>query len=197
MKLKIPTLIRNTILAGGMIVVFILMICNLNITRAKHEIHPVSTKLNEEAEIMVGKDKNGDHTENFERYNCTFTSNAAWRDCLAKAVDLASKEREWKQKKLEKIKSPEINIDEMLPQLEDEQNKILMWRKSFETNRDIWCAAKVSFRQGSGIPGATYECQLEIELKAITDLNFLYYDIIMHDSYAKGIPDFELSEIKY
>jgi len=131
------------------------------------------------------------HSENFDRYSCEFISNVGWTTCTIEALDRASAEREWKQRKLEVIKSPQVNEESMVPQLNDEQEKMRRWRINFETGRDSWCEAKLSFKAGSGTPGGVADCKLQFELQAIKDLNFLHYDIVIIDSYGEGISDFE------
>ena len=90
--------------------------------------------------------------EDFSKYNCDFTSNVGWTECIIEKLDRAASEREWKQRKLEKIKSPEVNEYNMTPELSDEVGKIRKWRETFEVGRDAWCDAKLSFRAGSGTP---------------------------------------------
>lgn len=131
------------------------------------------------------------HSEDFSKYACEFTSNVGWTECTIEALDRASAEREWKQRKLEVIKNPQVNEENMTPELVDEQNKILKWRKNFETGRDSWCEARLSFRAGSGTPGGIADCALEFEIRAIKDLNFLHYDIIRKDYEGTGISNFE------
>lgn len=134
------------------------------------------------------------HSEDFSKYACEFTSNVGWTECIIEKLDIAAAEREWKQRKLEKIKSPEVNEYNMTPELSDEVKKIRRWRETFEVGRDAWCDAKLSFRAGSGTPGGIADCKLEFEIEAIKDLNYLYYDVIVDSDYGKGMPDFEPKE---
>ncbi len=142
---------------------------------------------------VVTTDETGDkpHSENFNKYVCEFTSNVGWTECTINALDRASAEREWKQRKLESIKSSQVNEENMIPELADEHSKILKWRKNFETGRDSWCDARLSFITGSGTPGGVADCALEFEIQAIKDLNFLHYDIIIKYYEGTGISNFE------
>lgn len=50
-----------------------------------------------------------------------------WRtECIIKKLDRASAIREWKQRKLESLKYPEVNIYNLAPLLSDEIAKIKM-----------------------------------------------------------------------
>ncbi|MCX6715672.1 MAG: hypothetical protein NT077_01485 [Candidatus Taylorbacteria bacterium] len=132
------------------------------------------------------------HSENFEKYFCDFENNVGWTECMIEALDRASAEREWKQRKLEVIKSPQVNQYNILPfELVDEHKKIRTWRENFETGRDSWCEAKFVFQGGSGSAGSIASCELELELQAIKDLNYLHYDVIMQFNFGSGISDFE------
>jgi hypothetical protein len=131
--------------------------------------------------------------ENLINKKCTEdTSNVYMTECAIKLLDSTAAEREWKQRKIEAAKHPQINTYDMIPVLSDEQLKISSWRKNFEKMRDAWCNAKNTFIIGSGTPLAITECQLGFELLAINDLNNLYYSIIMKNIYdSQGIPNFE------
>jgi len=120
------------------------------------------------------------------------TSNVYITECAIELLDRKAAEREWKQRKLETAKHPQINKYDTFGILEDEQLKISQWREDFEKMRDAWCNAKISFVTGSGIPQDIARCQLEFELLAINDLDSLYYETILKDIYdSQGIPDFE------
>lgn len=123
------------------------------------------------------------------------TDNVSRTECLIKQIDRTAAEREWKQRKLESLKHPQINTYNMINVLEDEQTKISKWRNGFENQRDKWCKARYSFVEGSGIPAEIATCQLDFELLAIKDLNDIYYDSILKNIYdSQGIPDFEPKE---
>ena len=120
------------------------------------------------------------------------TINVYITECAIELLDRKAAEREWKQRKLETAKHPQINKYDTFGILEDEQLKISQWRKDFEKMRDAWCNAKISFVTGSGIPPDIVRCQLEFELIAINDLGSLYYETILKGIYdSQGIPDFE------
>lgn len=123
---------------------------------------------------------------------CDLGSNVAWTECLIEQLDRLSAEREWKQLKLESAKNPQIDEINLFGMLRDEQEKITKWRIGFEDQRDKWCNAGSSFRDGSGIPGDIANCKIEFENLAIKDLNSIYYDSIIGDiPTSAGIPDFE------
>lgn len=119
--------------------------------------------------------------------------NVSMTECKIKVLDQVAAEREWKQRKIEAIKYPQIDEPNFDRILEDAQLTIKAWRESFEKNRDLWCNASLSFASnGSGMPSALADCQAEIELKAIKVLNNIYYENIMKDIVdSDGISDFE------
>lgn len=126
---------------------------------------------------------------------CDVGANVPMTECLIEQLDRVAAEREWKQRKLESLKHPQINTYNMISVLEDEQVKISEWRNGFEDRRDKWCNARYSFTEGSGIPAEIATCQLELELLAIKDLNNIYYDSILNNIYdSQGISDFEPKE---
>ena len=134
------------------------------------------------------------YIENFDKYSCEFTSNAGWTECVTEKLDRASAEREWKQRRLEAIRAPQVNEYNMAPELSDEVVKIHNWRVNFENGRNSWCEAEMSFDGGSGTPGAIAKCELDFELKAITVLNNLHYNVIIRDNLGLGITNFEPNE---
>lgn len=128
-------------------------------------------------------------------YGCEFTSNVGFTECVIAELDRGAAEREWKQKKLESIESPAINIYDLGPDLADEQKKIREWRLHFEEARDSWCESDSAFLVGSGIPSRIATCKLEFEIKAIETLNNIYAENVMQAvPGSAGIPDFEPSE---
>ncbi len=147
----------------------------------------IALKKNEKPNTEIASERN----ENLDKYTCEFVNNVDWTRCTIKVLDRASAEREWKQRKLEEIKSTQVNEENMIPELVDEQNKIRKWRLGFETGRDSWCESEMSFEASSGTPGAIADCKLGFELKAITILNDLHYGTIITDDRGAGIPDFE------
>lgn len=131
--------------------------------------------------------------ENLITKTCTERdSNVYITECAIELLDRTAAEREWKQRKLETAKHPQINTYNLLGDLGEGQKIIGDWRKNFEKMRDLWCNTRLAFRLGSGIPLATATCQMEFELLAINDLNNLYYHTLMEDNYdSQGIPNFE------
>lgn len=128
-------------------------------------------------------------------YGCEFTSNGGFTECIVAELDRVAAEREWKQKKLESIDSPAINISDLSPDLADEQKKIREWRLHFEEARDSWCEADSAFLSGSGVPSRIDTCKLEFEIKAIETLNNIHAENVMQAAPGSvGIPDFEPSE---
>ncbi len=127
---------------------------------------------------------------------CTETANVLMTECTIEQLDRVAAEREWKQRKLETIKSPQIDENNIIiGSLEDKQPKMTKWRLGFEKMRDDWCNARYILMDGSGVPGEIAICQLDFELLAIKDLNSIYYDVIMSPIYSsEGIPNFELKK---
>jgi len=113
-------------------------------------------------------------------------------ECIIELLDRTSAEREWKQRKIETVKHPQINTYDTLIDLPEAQLKMKMWREGFEKSRDAWCEAENFGINGSGIPASIASCQLEFEVSAINILNNLYYETIMKNiSNSQGISDFE------
>jgi hypothetical protein len=130
-----------------------------------------------------------------KEFYCEFINNVGHTECLIENLDRASAIREWKQRKLEVIKHPEINIYELTPDLVDEVAKIKKWRLGFEKSRDDGCVAKESFISGSGTPGAIAKCALNYEIYALRIVDEIYYENIVGFVYgSKGIADFEPTE---
>jgi len=120
------------------------------------------------------------------------TSNNYITWCAVDLLDRKAAEREWKQRKFEMARHPQINQYNVDTVLEDDLQKIGNWRKGFEKMRDDWCEVEVSFRNGSGIPLTVASCRLEFELQAINTLNRLYYEDVLLENYdSHGIPNFE------
>jgi len=135
--------------------------------------------------------------KNYEKeFYCENTSNVGQTECLIENLDRASAVREWKQKKLEILKHPEINTYNLVPVLSDEIDKIKRWRNNFENSRDEGCIAKYVFRGGSGLPGLIARCELDYEISALRTLDWIYYETIKgnHNSYNQGISNFEPTE---
>jgi len=110
------------------------------------------------------------------------TSNVYRTECAIELLDRKAAEREWKQRKIETWKHE--NMYDLMD-FEGSQNKIAVWREGFEKARDAWCAAtKSTFFWGSALPFSVAECELSFELRAIDDLNFLYYDWIKQHKYS-------------
>ena len=148
----------------------------------------------EKQQIELEKKISDKDLEATKKYSCAEQANVWWTECIIEKLDQASAEREWKQRKLENLKDSEINIGNLVPVLGDEQAKIRKWRLGFESGRNAWCEAQSAFVAGSGTPGGIANCELEIELKAIHNLNFLYYDSVVNFNESKGILDFEPTE---
>lgn len=134
------------------------------------------------------------HSEDFSKYDCNSISNGDWTECMIEKLDRAASEREWKQRKLEKIKLSEVNEFNMALKLSREVLKIRKWRETFEVGRDAWCEAENAFNAGSGTPGQIAQCKFELEIKAIKILNSLHYDVIINFQSGAGIKDFEPKE---
>ena len=116
-------------------------------------------------------------------------------ECIIEQLDRAAAIREWKQKKIEALKHPEINIYNLGPLLSDEIIKMREWREDFENSRDKGCIVEWSFRGGSGIPGGIVECELNYEISALKILDDLYYETILGPVLgSEGISDFEPTE---
>ncbi len=118
--------------------------------------------------------------------------NAGRATCAINLLDRVAAEREWKQRKLENLKHPQINIYNMLPDLKKEQEKIRTWRIGFEKARDNWCVMATVFAGGNGTLRIIAACQMEIELRAVQYLQDIYYYRILDQLYdSAGIADFE------
>ncbi len=124
-------------------------------------------------------------------------SNVGMTECIIELLDRTAAEREWKQRKIEMAKHPQINKYDLIQDLGGEQSKIKVWREGFEKYRDSWCDAEKSFYPGmSGFPGDLAHCQLEFEVSAINILNNLYYETIMKNIYdSQGVKDFEPTKL--
>lgn len=134
---------------------------------------------------------------NYEKeFYCKNTSNVGKTECLIEQLDRASAIREWKQRKIESLKYPEVNTSELGSLLLEETEKIKRWRLGFEDARDNGCIARWSFRGGgSGVPGRTAECELNYEISALETLDWIYYETILEGvDDSQGIPDFEPTE---
>ena len=137
--------------------------------------------------------KNDDRNYEKEFY-CPFKDNVSNTECLVNNLDKLSAIREWKQIKLENLKSPEINPEKFFD-LAGDINKIKKWRENFETARDLKCGASAIFHYGSGSPGAVASCDIDEEISALKILDNDYYVMIMsYNDGSKGIPDFEPTE---
>lgn len=145
---------------------------------------------------LAGMDNGTNKKRNYEKeFYCEFKNNVGHTECLIEKLDRASAIREWKQKKLETIKHPEVNVYELTPDLKDEVATMQRWRKSFEIGRDNQCTAEQMFRSGSGTPGAIAECELNHEISALKILDDIYYDTVLNFvNGSKGILDFEPTE---
>lgn len=123
---------------------------------------------------------------------CDVGANVFRTECLIKQLDRVSAEREWKQLKIESAKHPQVNKFDLMGEFSDQKEKITNWRVGFEDRRDKWCEAQSSFRIGSGITGDIATCKIELELLAIKNLNYIYYDSILQNiSDSAGFLDFE------
>ncbi len=161
-------------------------------TEQKPEAATAEQKQTEAGEQEQDEEKYWDDDLSSIQEHCWQTgSNVFMTECLIELLDRKAAEREWKQRKLEFAKHPEINEYNLFGVLKDEQKKISIWRGGFEEMRDSWCEARYAFVDGSGIPGDIASCKLEFELLAIKDLNNIYYTVLkdMYDS--DGIPGFE------
>lgn len=129
-----------------------------------------------------------------KEFSCEFTSNVGWTECIIEQLDRASAVREWKQRKIEGMKHPEINKNEIWS-ISENQQTIQKWRVGFEEARNRECEAEYSFMFGSNVPGDTAKCELDIEIGAIKTLDDIYYDSILRRiHFSKGVADFEPSE---
>jgi len=135
-------------------------------------------------------------TRNYEaEFYCEDTSNVGRTECLIEKLDRASAIREWKQRKIEMLKHPEVNTYNLIAFLPDEIAKMKKWREDFENSRDEGCDVEWSFRGGSGVPGDIAECELNYEVSALKILDEVYYGTILEGTFdSKGIPDFEPKE---
>lgn len=130
-----------------------------------------------------------------EEFSCNEEANVWQTECIIEKLDKASAIREWKQRKIEMLKHPEINTYEFSFLTEDTA-KLKNWREGFEESRDKQCVAENSFRGGgSGVPGLIAECELNYEISALEALDKLYYERIMYPAFgSRGISDFEPTE---
>lgn len=150
--------------------------------------------------IITNNTKPAENKEENQRLSailkkCDLGSNVAMTECRIEQADRVAAEREWKQKKLEDAKHPQINQHDLFGVMSDEQEKISHWRNGFEDARDKWCNAEYAFITGSGIPADIATCQIKFELAAIDNLNYIYYNSIMKNVYdSQGIYDFEPKE---
>ncbi len=129
-----------------------------------------------------------------EESACPFKDNVSFTECLIKNFDRLSAIREWKQIKLENLKSPDVNPDNFFDFAGD-INKIRKWRENFEEARDLKCGASVIFYYGSGSPATVASCGIDEEISALKILDKNYYVVIMNPYLgSKGISDFEPTE---
>ncbi len=132
-----------------------------------------------------------------KEFDCAYEeSNVGHTECTFEKLDRASAIREWKQRKLEALKDPEISIVNFMQDLPGSVDKIKKWREGFENSRNAGCIAEhSSFRNGSGTPGAIAGCELVYETLALKALDTMYYrDILEIISRSEGILDFEPTE---
>lgn len=123
---------------------------------------------------------------------CEYKSNVYYTECIIELLDKMAAEREWKQRKLETMKHPQINEYDFSGILTDRQKKITEWRQNFEKMRDVWCEGENVFFTGSGVPSSIASCKLEFETRALATLNYTYYDTILKNVYdSDGIADFK------
>lgn len=162
--------------------------CAFNTSKQTLKDSPVASSTVEQvstntAQILIDKEcTNGD-------------SNVYLTECAVELLDKKSAEREWKQRKIESLKHPQINEYDLFGDLKKWQNTIAVWRKDYEKTRDTWCEAEYSFKNGSGIPYDVAVCKLGFEVRAIDTLNNLYYVNIMQNvSDSEGVKDFEPSQ---
>lgn len=189
------TTFRSILLIG--IILFSVFVIFKNI----YEVSNVGINSNDlKEDSLEGKSDSEIRNENtIKKYECFFDSNASWTRCVLEKLDRASAEREWKQRKLETIRHPQINVNDMVTNLKEEQQKMRRWRVGFEESRDAWCEAEDAFIDGSGSTGGISQCKLDFEIMAINDLNNLYYGVIFSETNiyivgSEGIPDFEPTE---
>jgi len=130
----------------------------------------------------------------FKDFSCPFKDNVSYTECMVKNFDRLSAIREWKQIKLESLKSPYVNPDNFFD-LAGDINKIKKWRENFEKARDLKCGASVIFYYGSGSPASVATCGMAEEISALEILDDNYYLRIMsYYNGNKGISDFEPTE---
>lgn len=127
--------------------------------------------------------------------NCEYINNMDWTECEDNLLDRASAMREYKQKKIEGLKHPEVNEDDTPFTTAEMATVIKKWRNGFEEARDTSCNANMIYRVGSGIPAELISCKLAYEIDALEALDNTYYNVIMQMiSASQGIKDFEPKE---
>ncbi len=116
--------------------------------------------------------------------------------CMKGKFSRAAAMREWKQRKLEDIKYPEIDIysnaifDPIGGSL-----KIKKWRDGFDKARNSQCdVATATFFFGSASSASYSACSIGEEVRALRILDGRYERLISASSTATGIPDFEPTE---
>jgi hypothetical protein len=126
---------------------------------------------------------------------CQFYDKKIYLEYLNKQIVIKSAERKWKMNKLKTIKDPQIWEYNLFADLEEEKAKIAKWDSSFEEMVDTWCNATMnSFARIYFEPSALLECKLDFELRAISELDHLYYyNIMVEIPGSKGVRGFEPS----
>lgn len=186
-KVKAISLISFLILS---IVVNILLVLMFKFNKV---ILSDTIKTSEESVDLVECDDLTQLTQSLIDKECAEVHGNVWQtECVIELLDRTAAEREWKQRKIETWEN--YNIYEVMD-LEGSIDRITDWRIDFEKARDAWCNATDStFYFGSGTPYAVAQCQLSFEIKAINDLNYLYYDRL-HDYGREDIKDFEPTKV--
>ena len=133
----------------------------------------VSDNLNES--VGINKSEANDPIEESIQYSlknidqqvdeCNVETDDVKTHCLQTLLGLVSAEREWKQLKLENLKSP-IEINPKHVTVSDQKN-ITAWRESFLKNRDTQCVAENSFWTGYLHEHSLVSCKIKIEKDAI------------------------------
>lgn len=165
---------------------------------SEQKVNNIEEKVSPSIEVIDKSNKSLYIKRNYEKeFECdsavsTNESNA----CTLEKFSRASAIREWKQRKLENLKYPEINVEKISDPVGDSL-KIKKWREGFDKARDLKCEATVIFRYGSGSSGGFSYCGLKEEIDALKVLDFDYYEVLLNPYYPDngiGIPNFEPTE---
>lgn len=126
--------------------------------------------------------------------SCANQTANVWRtECSLVLLDKIAAEREWKMRKLESLKEEDVNKYEMMGELKEHIKRIRDWRMIFDGARDKWCDTEYNYYAGSGTPGAVAECKLNLEIRALEQLDYLHGKLVELTS-SLPVKDFNPSD---